>query len=89
VYQTLRVKTLFTYFYINYLFQCPIKCEIYRVTGAMGAVRDSFPLVKEGYVFSPLPCGPRNTTSIRTIRRTHIITWPKVVSPHIYLSFDV
>jgi hypothetical protein len=87
------VKTLFTYFYINYFSQCPIRwlkySEIYRVTGAMGAVRDSFPLVKEGCVLSPLPCGPRNTTPIRTIMRTHIVTWPRVVSPHIYLSFDV
>jgi hypothetical protein len=48
VYQTLRVKTLFIYFYTNYFFLFLIrwlKCsEIYRATGAMGVVRGSFPL---------------------------------------------
>jgi hypothetical protein len=58
VYQTLRVKMLFIYFYINYFFSCLIRwlkySEIYRVTGATGAVRGSSPLVKEGCVFCPM-----------------------------------
>jgi hypothetical protein len=62
MYQTFRVKTLFIYFYTNYFFSCLIRClkysEIYRVTGAMGAVRGSFLLVKEGFMFSLLSCGP-------------------------------
>jgi hypothetical protein len=56
-----RVKALSIYPYANFLSPCPIRwlkySEIYRVIGTMGAVRGSFPLVKEGYIFSPLPCG--------------------------------
>jgi hypothetical protein len=85
MHQTPRIKALFIYSYTNYMFLSPIRWlkyhAIYRVTGARGAVRGSYLLVKEGFVFCPLPCGPRNTTPIRTILRTHIIPWPRVVSP--------
>jgi hypothetical protein len=47
----------------------------------MGAVRGSFPLVKEDCMLNPLPCGPENTIPIRMIIRTHIIMLPRVVFP--------
>jgi hypothetical protein len=47
------VKTLFIYFYTNYFSPCLIRwlkySEIYRVTGATGVVKGSFPLVEEGW----------------------------------------
>jgi hypothetical protein len=61
-----KVKVFFIYPYTNYISPCPIGwpkySEIYRATDTRGAVRGSCSLVKEGYVFSPLPCGPWNTT---------------------------
>jgi hypothetical protein len=72
---------------------CPIRwlkySDIYRVTGAMGAVRGSFAFVKEDCVLALCHVAHETQLQIRTIISTHTITWPRVVSPHIYLLCDV
>jgi hypothetical protein len=51
-------QQLFRFNFFTNFFPCLIRqlkfSEIYRVTGAMGVVRGSFPHVKKGCVFSPL-----------------------------------
>jgi hypothetical protein len=49
----------------------------------MGAVRGSFPLVKEGFMLIPTSCGPWNTTPVRTIIRTHT-SYGQELSPGTY-----
>jgi hypothetical protein len=88
-----RVEALSICPYANFTSPCPTGwlkySEVYRVPGARGAVRGSCPFVKEGCPLSPLPCGPGDTTPVRAIIRTHVITGPGVVSPHIHLPCDV
>jgi hypothetical protein len=81
VHQSPRVKVFFIYPYTNNMSPWPIRwlkySEIYRITGIRSTVLGSCPPVKEGCVLCPFPL---NTTLIRAIIRTYIITWPRVVS---------